>query len=211
MSTSKTKIISYNVRGIGEIRKRNSIFNFVRTNYDGIIYLQETHSTEKNELKWKTEWGGQVYFSHGTSGSKGVAILFSKKIKPIINEIIADPKGRYLILNITLNDENYILFNHYAPTKDKLSEQLKHLEIMKKLIQPYQEHNLILAGDFNTCLNPEIDKLGGRPEKPSETAKQLNTFMKDAGLVDIWRIRNQNTLRFTRRQKTKKKILYIRA
>jgi exonuclease III len=114
------RIISYNVRGIGEAKKRNCVFNFLKTNYNDIIYLQETHSVEKIEQKWTREWGGHTYFAHGTSGSKGVAIFISRKINHAVNDQIADPNGRYLLLNITIEDENYILFYHYAPTKTNL-------------------------------------------------------------------------------------------
>lgn len=42
--------------------------------------MQETHSTIDNELKWKSEWGGDTYFSHGLSNSREVMILFKKNV-----------------------------------------------------------------------------------------------------------------------------------
>ena len=34
-------------------------------------FLQETFSKASDEVIWRNEWGGQIYFSHGTCHSKG--------------------------------------------------------------------------------------------------------------------------------------------
>jgi exonuclease III len=54
------------------------IIGVVRKKID-IVCLQETHSTDKVELKWKREWGENSIWNHGLSNSRGVAILFSEK------------------------------------------------------------------------------------------------------------------------------------
>ena len=41
-----------------------------------IAFLQETHSSKSVEEIWKAEWGRKIYYSHGTTHSKGVMILF---------------------------------------------------------------------------------------------------------------------------------------
>ena len=70
-------ILSLNVRGLRNNLKRRAIFNFCRDRAN-VICLQETHSTEKDELQWALEWGGPIYFSHGNSDSKGVCILIDR-------------------------------------------------------------------------------------------------------------------------------------
>ena len=57
--------------------KIRKIFNYLtkHSSPKSIIFLQETHSTEKAESVWTNQWGcgrGSILFSHGTSGSKGV-------------------------------------------------------------------------------------------------------------------------------------------
>ena len=46
---------------------------------NGILFLQETHSTKENEIKWKDKFNGNLYFVHGKSNSRGVLIGFSGK------------------------------------------------------------------------------------------------------------------------------------
>ena len=42
-------LISLNIRGISNFRKRKTIFTWCRKQKADIVFLQETHSTEKNE------------------------------------------------------------------------------------------------------------------------------------------------------------------
>lgn len=44
-----------------------------------VILLQETHCTRELENLWQAEWGGKVFYSHGTSSARGVATLVKKK------------------------------------------------------------------------------------------------------------------------------------
>ena len=71
----KLDILSLNVRGIRDQSKRRSIFSFVKDQKAHIYYLQETFSEPNDETIWKKEWGGAMFFSHGTNHSKGVCIL----------------------------------------------------------------------------------------------------------------------------------------
>ena len=56
--------------------KRIKIFEYLKNNVipSGLIFFQETHSTYKDEKKWADEFGNQLFFSHGTSNSCGVAV-----------------------------------------------------------------------------------------------------------------------------------------
>ena len=68
-------ILSLNVRGIRAQLKRRSIFAYLKDHSPKIIFLQETYSEPSDEMIWKSEWGGEIFFSHGTKHSKGVCIL----------------------------------------------------------------------------------------------------------------------------------------
>jgi exonuclease III len=98
----------------------------------------------------------------------------------------------------------------YAPTKDNPSDQKQFLDSLKEKLELYEKGTLIIAGDFNICLNPTLDKSGERIEKLSEFAKLMISFMDEFDLVDIWRIRNPDTRRYTWRQRTKAGIVHSR-
>ena len=60
---------------------RSSIFTHLRDQKAVFYFLQETYSEPGDELFWKKEWGGEIFFSHGTCHSKGVCILFDPSIE----------------------------------------------------------------------------------------------------------------------------------
>ena len=71
--------ITFNCNGLGNKSKRLKVFTYLRDKLkNGVGFLQETHSVGNLEKKWKSQWGGDIYFSHGTSNSTGCAIAFSK-------------------------------------------------------------------------------------------------------------------------------------
>ena len=60
---------------------------------------------------------------------------------------------------------------------------------------------IIIGGDFNVILDPDLDGFGGKP-KLKQSAKQIENSCSVHYLVDIWRVRNLEIKRFTWRQKT---------
>ena len=54
------------------------------------FFLQETHSSQDCELIWADEWSGKAIFCHGSTNSKGVAMMFSKNLDIKIIEIKKD-------------------------------------------------------------------------------------------------------------------------
>lgn len=58
-------ISSFNCNGLAEKKKRGDVFMWLADkNYD-IFCLQETHSTQLDEIKWKGEWGVRFTFLMG--------------------------------------------------------------------------------------------------------------------------------------------------
>ena len=203
MSQDCLSFNSFNTRGLGDGKKRRSIFKWLKHFHSGICLLQETHSTSSIESSWRKEWGGDIFFSHGTCKSKGVAILLPSKLNFVLNKQVKDDSGRFVLLDIDIENSNIILLNVYAPTKDKVQEQIILLQQLQDLLIDYQEKNLVIGGDFNTYLAPEIDKKGGRREEQSEYSKQLNTFLDEFNLLDVWRVVNPDEHTFTWRNFTR--------
>ena len=59
---------------------------------------------------------------------------------------------------------------------------------------------IIIGGDFNVTLDSDVDCAGGNPSNKN-SIKNIRDICLDFDLVDIWRIRNPDTKRFTWRQK----------
>ena len=105
----KYDLFSLNVRGIGDEFKRRSIFHWLHKCHQGIVFLQETHSSIQTEKMWRSEWGSKVLFSHGTSNSRGVAILFPNNIEYTIKKTISDTEGRFLIVEVEIEETVYFV------------------------------------------------------------------------------------------------------
>ena len=71
--------------------------------------------------------------------------------------------GRILILDVPINDVNFILINLYnANTKTEEVSVLNHLSSLLEKFDVTLEKNLILA-DFNLFLKSKLDAKGGKP------------------------------------------------
>jgi exonuclease III len=75
------KIASFNVNGINSFARRQRIFTLLNDENFDIIYLQETHIFDPVIAEAaKREWQGQSVWSLGAPMSKGVAVLFNKRL-----------------------------------------------------------------------------------------------------------------------------------
>ena len=62
------------------------------------------------------EWGGKIYFNHGSKHSKGVVILFDPKLTVSVKKEIKSDDDRIIILETHIDDEIFVLVNIYAPS-----------------------------------------------------------------------------------------------
>ena len=116
---------SLNARGLGQSRKRRTIWNWLRKLKRGVIFLQETHSHTQIEKFWSNKWGSKIMFSHGTPSSKGVAILFTKGLQYEVENVKTDAEGRFLIVDVKLNDERYTLHGQCVCTHERQAHGAK--------------------------------------------------------------------------------------
>ena len=65
-----------------------------------------------------------MIFSHGSNNSRGVLALqvINELLKHEINDIVIDEKGRFMLLEMTIQESPFLLLNLYAPAK--LNEQI---------------------------------------------------------------------------------------
>ena len=139
----------------------------------------------------KQNGGGQIIFNNYQSNARGVAILIRKNIKTTVHKSIKDIHGRYLILDISIQNTRVILANCYGPNSDDPS----FFEEFMQQVQSLSVHNIILAGDLNITLTP-LDIRGTNPTNP-KAAKLFKTKTEYLELCDIWRTRNPNIFQFT--------------
>ena len=186
-------LCSHNIRRMRDANKKERVLTYYQNKPNSILFLQETYTVEGDLVKWENIWKGSVILSHGTANSRGVAILFHKYIKVKIDHQTVDEHGRYIFLEGQINDNDLALLNYYAPTSDKIQEQTDMIE----KIQPYtsnNHHKLILAGNLNCWLQPNLEK-HGKGETTKSTRKLID-LLNELNLIDVWRTLNPDTIRY---------------
>ena len=116
------------MKGFQSTNKRLKLIKYFKDKIvsNGFLFLQETHSTVNDEIKWKDDFKGEVFYSHGKSNSCGVLICFIGSKRLFIRNKLPDNDGRILILDVDIDDENFILIDLYNPNTEP--EQLNSLE-----------------------------------------------------------------------------------
>ncbi len=196
-------IVSLNVRGMINDVKRNAVFRWLKRHKFDIVYLQETHSTEELEVKWKNEWSGRSVMAHGNNRSRGCMVLFSDQLDVNVKCFKTDNEGRFVIINCDIYDQEFTLTNVYAPNTE--GEQVRfitdiELVLLKMGFDASSKH--IIGGDWNCIRNINLDKSGGCVNVKYKTIEKQDAFMNNFELNDIWRIKNPDQKRFTWRQKS---------
>lgn len=102
-----------------------------------------------------------------------------------LNSTIIDPEGRFVIINTSINHLTFTLANVYSPKIDNPHFFHNLFSLL------YNSTNLFVAGDFNTVINPLLDRTHNHSNSQiwhsSEVIKQ---YMTDYGLGNSWGVRN---------------------
>jgi len=196
---SSLTLLTLNTRGMQNETKRKKQFAWLRNQKIKISFLQETHSSPSKKNIWKNQWNGDMYCAHGTSNSKGVAILFSRDIQVKCIQKYGDEYGRYLWLLAEIEGMTMEFLNIYAPNKRQ--EQHDFYEKLSVFLrEKHQTHiPIVIGGDFNVILDPNKDKHGGnmQDKQRDSIAQQLKHILEEHSLTDIWRAKNYHNEEFT--------------
>ena len=76
---------------------------------NGFLFLQEIHPTVNDYIKWKDDFKDGVFYSHDKSNSCVVLICFIHSKRRFIRNKLSGNDGHILILDVDIDDENFIL------------------------------------------------------------------------------------------------------
>ena len=197
------QIAAYNCNGLGDKPKRIRIAKWLKREHRGILLLQETHSTPRRCHSWNNDFGHQykAYYSHGSSGRKGVCSIIPKQLFKNFIHTEADDNGRFLVIQFDFDGKKYVIVNVYAPTQNFPEYQITFLKTIESLLEKYKGNEIVMGGDVNIIQNPVLDKYKGENEKPSKVARYLEGVKEAHNLVDIWRLQNPKLKRYTWRRR----------
>lgn len=174
--------------------KRALVLNFIRNKKLNVTFLQETHSSPDNELKRKRERTGDGVFSHKTSNSGAVGILFSKDFEPVahhVDEVVPEHLQRFCVV---FESVKMFFIDVYAPTLP--SERLLFLDTLHTVLHNCNsEEYVVVGGDFNFTENPSLDR--NHPEPHAASKRSLITLKENFDLCDVWRFFHPNQRQYT--------------
>lgn len=100
-------------------------------------------------------------------------------------ESFKDPQGRVILLDIEIHGEQFTLGSIYAPTQDRPDEQMSFLDTLQEGLESMTNVNVLLAGDFNCVLDPNLDKNSSASTPPNTNSYRngLRAFMEDAMFI----------------------------
>ena len=174
--------------------RRRTIFADLLHTGSHIFMLQETHSCPNVERPWEDEWrelgGGSIFWSHGTTNSRGVAVCLRGGFEPSIVDEVSDTEGRLVAVIVEIEKQIFTLTCIYGPNKPEDRPHFFHETVPLKI---GAAQNVILGGDFNLCENNEVDRRSARDVNSRDHTTgqpQLSQLLDTYALVDAWREQN---------------------
>ena len=151
------------------------------------------------ERVWRSEWAGQIYFSHGSeSGHSGVAILVPNGFQHPVREVFTDVSGRIVCVEIEVESHKVPLVGVYAPSVDDQTIKCDFIDQLRQILLGFSYANLVLAGDFNIRLSAlDSDSQSFRGSRASTKLKDL---LDEFSLEDAWRVQHSKERKYTWRR-----------
>lgn len=162
-----------------------------------IVFLQETHTLEEENIRISRRWQGSLYASSFASRSRGVITLIHKSVPLHVTNVIKDKFGRYLIIQGSILHENFNLVNVYGPNTD----DDRFFTNLFLTISSLSGKNII-GGDWNCVLNPILDRSTGIDQTHHKSREIIQNFMKELQMIDIWRHYNPIDITYSCYSKT---------
>lgn len=108
-------------------------------------------------------------------------------------EVFKDTEGRYIAVEVMMNNIKTLIVGVYAPNgaKDNSFKQLR------EKLEEYQYDQVTVMGDMNGVLDLDLDRSVKRQKTDGKLPESFFQMIKQEGLEDIWRQRNLNVKDYT--------------
>ena len=205
------RVLTLNVGGMRDRGKRQRIFHFLKNQLLGwdVIMLQETHLVKDSEaVWWGVQWAGpdqavcddsarRSFWSPSHSPhTGGTAILFNRGVAVDIEQIVLDNSGdgAYVGVQCSTRGQQYTFVSVYAPAQgDDRRAFISTLPTFKQ-----HGHKLVMGGDWN-CVPSASADTHGMSDYANVGGRELNNYVRQHRLVDVWRDLKPTATGVTRR------------
>lgn len=78
-----------------------------------LYFFQESHSKDDITF-WKSQWGSEIWFSHGSEHSAGVSCLKNNFAGDVLHRPMCDEYGHFVLLILKCYNVILIVVNYYG-------------------------------------------------------------------------------------------------
>uniref|UniRef100_A0A3Q1GE03 Endonuclease/exonuclease/phosphatase domain-containing protein n=1 Tax=Acanthochromis polyacanthus TaxID=80966 RepID=A0A3Q1GE03_9TELE len=134
--------------------KRTKCLEFLKRKEIAIALIQETHLKTNDIHRFQNRSYKCVAHSSAPSKTKGVAILFSRRLGVKVEKQGRDDIGRLTYVCIMINNIKLCLASVYGPN----THDPHFLNKISNTLLDFSDYQLIVGGDFNQVCDANLDK-----------------------------------------------------
>ena len=111
---SYLSIITLNVNGLKAPTKRQRLVEWIK-NKTTIYDVFKSLISNQGNIQTESEGQGKILHAKGDQKKGGVAILMSDKIDFNVKAVKRDKEGHYIMIKVSVQEEDITIINIYAP------------------------------------------------------------------------------------------------
>lgn len=188
------KILSLNAKGLNTPEKGRMLTNDRKRSQADVAFIQETHFRDNKLPILKNRFYPVTYHStNNLAKSKDVSILLSSRLPWSCQNILVDQAGRYIFIKELIGEVKVTFASIYAPNECQDFFLSRPIDLLMEI----SEGQLILGGDFNVPLLPNVDASSGSSSITPGVRKRVARTLHKAQLIDVWRLQHSGEKDYT--------------
>ena len=119
--------------------------------------------------------------------------MIKHSLKHEVVKVKHEDCGNFIIVVCKIGAQSYLFANVYGPNDDEPN----FYRNLISLLESFQTDHVIVGGDFNFVVNPDVDSYNYAREYNINAKKTFLKFTDQNDLIDIWRLKNPTKLEYT--------------
>ena len=111
----------------------------------GILFLQETCFSIETEKELIDDFNDKIYYSHDKTSSCVVLITICGNLNISVKHKVDDNDGRVLILEVTIDDSDYLLISLYIANTERQRGTVKNNKKTNNLLKNFEKFHLLFS------------------------------------------------------------------
>ena len=170
-----------NVRGLRDSSKCARLLGELKNLGVDVAAVQETHFTCDADCR-VLESDFNVFSAYSSRISAGVSLLVGRSLDADV--VFAGNGGRLVVADVAVKSFKFCLVAVYA--SNITAERVSFFRQLAPFLDDTKQ--LVLMGDWNTVLDPKIDKVGWGARRAGRCDSSLVGFVTRHSLVDRFRL-----------------------